>query len=194
MALSQRVRVSGDWLQRILAFITVLSWMAPTVGAWIVAKMYPATAAQAYLYTIAAGAVTLVVWFVWSSWREPGEPSGLSAKDHAVVIPAPNSTLATLRELGFRFDAVQTNSNPPKLNWHELEDRFRLITGEAEAVWHLYESGSVVWFVYPAAPGANRIVDRFLSEARIAGRLVSGLPHVPKKFNGHRHLTMPTTG
>src|SRR5262249_21132027 len=48
-------------------------------------------------------------------------------------------------------------------------------------IWTSYESGVVEWSVYPRAGDEKRTVERFLNEARIAGRKLAGL-NVPRKF------------
>jgi HNH endonuclease len=75
------------------------------------------------------------------------------------------------------------DADPPELDWHQLEDRFRRIPGEAQAIWEHYESGAVEWSVYARTGDEKRIVDRFVSEARIAGRKAASL-NVPRKFPG----------
>ena len=60
--------------------------------------------------------------------------------------------------------------------WREAEQRLDRIDGELTATWMLYDDGHVEWSVYASNDSAGRRVDRFLSEARMLGRAVSGLP------------------
>ena len=79
------------------------------------------------------------------------------------------------------FDRPPVDVNPPELDWLQLEERFRRIPGEVEAIWSHYESGLVEWSVYASAGDEKRTVERFLNEARIAGRKAARL-NVPRKF------------
>src|SRR4051812_9179995 len=52
-----------------------------------------------------------------------------------------SSTLAMLKQMGVRFDRPVIDADQPRLTWHQLEDRFRLISGEVQAIWEHDESG-----------------------------------------------------
>jgi hypothetical protein len=61
--------------------------------------------------------------------------------------------------------------------------RFSLIGGEFQANWIQYEkTGEVVWTVHPVGLHGERRLERFLSEAKVAGRLLRQIPGVPTKF------------
>ena len=65
--------------------------------------------------------------------------------------------------------------------WRKAEQRFDLINGEVEALWQLYGDGHVEWNVHARDDRDHRRVERFLSEARVLGRVVYGLP-LARKF------------
>jgi hypothetical protein len=179
MALHQRAAEVGDWAQRLQAISAVLVWMlpAPVVTAGI-AWLNSGSVKQIASYTAVAFLVSgLMVRF---RPRTPGTPKPLP-------VPGPDSTLAMLRDMGFRFDHPVADPNPPQLTWHQLEGRFKNISGEVEAMWRREDqSGAISWWVYSRAPEGPRIVARFLNEARIAGRLLAAMPNVPRRFAGQR--------
>ena len=65
--------------------------------------------------------------------------------------------------------------------WREAEQRFDRINGEVQAIWQLYNDGHVEWTVYARDDRDRRRFERFLSEARRLGRVVSRLP-LARKF------------
>jgi hypothetical protein len=114
----------------------------------------------------------------------PVQISGSNVRDfHIYSSPEQeqSSTLILLKEMGFRFDRPPVDVNPPELDWLQLEERFRRIPGEVEAIWSYYESGLVEWSVYARGGDEKRTVERFLNEARIAGRKTARL-NIPRKF------------
>jgi hypothetical protein len=72
---------------------------------------------------------------------------------------------------------------PSRAKWHDLESRFGRIDGEFQANWIQYvDMGEVVWTVHPVGLQGERFLECFLSEARVAGRLLRQMPNVPTKF------------
>jgi hypothetical protein len=179
MALHQRAAEVGDWAQRLQAIGAGLVWLlpAPVVTARV-AWLNSGSVKQTAAYTAVAFLVSgLVVRF---RRRTPETPKPLP-------VPGSDSTLAMLRDMGFRFDHPATDPNPPQLIWHQLEARFNNISGEVEAMWRREDqSGAISWWVYSRDPEGPRIVARFLNEARIAGRLLEAMPNVPRRFQAQR--------
>jgi hypothetical protein len=72
---------------------------------------------------------------------------------------------------------------PSRAEWRDLEGRFGLIGGELQANWIHYEkTGEVVWTVHPVGLQGERQLECFLSEAKVAGRLLRHIPGVPTRF------------
>ena len=72
---------------------------------------------------------------------------------------------------------------PSRGEWRDLEGRFSLIYGESQANWIQYEdTGEVVWTVQPVGVQEERRLECFLSEAKVAGRLLRQIARVPTKF------------
>jgi hypothetical protein len=71
-----------DWLQRYQAVWTAVAWFTgPSAGGFAIAKMNDMTTAQAYIYAVGAGSVSVIAYAVWRSLRQESEkvpvnPSG----------------------------------------------------------------------------------------------------------------------
>jgi hypothetical protein len=163
---------AGDWLQRIQAFGWFLSasGITGTVLTWThSAAFWPMVG-----YSAGAGGVGVAAWAVSSRKRVP--PPLPSA-------PNADSSLAMLRDMGFRFDRPQSEPTAPRLTWHQLEERFKNVQGEVETMWQREDvSGKVSWYVYARPPHTQRTVERFLNEARIAGRMLAEAGDLPRRF------------
>ena len=72
--------------------------------------------------------------------------------------------------------------HPPPDYWRKAEQHFDRINGEVQAIWQLYEESHVKWSVYANDDRDRRRVERFLSEARRLGRVVSMLLLKARKF------------
>ena len=65
----------GDWLQRIEAAAVALAWIgSASGGGWLVAQWNNATAAQAYIWALGAGAIGLIAWSFWRQGQRQEAP------------------------------------------------------------------------------------------------------------------------
>jgi len=127
---------------------------------------------------------------VLSAWVESLKlgPNALLAATSGIYVAA-LLLWVWLRQRSPRAGTRDRESTAEK--WQMLEKRFELISGEIQVIWQFYPAtGLVQWTVTPQTSGANqkcgtaRDRDRFLAEARTAGRAVRRLgTNMPAKFS-----------
>ena len=155
-----------------------------------VAAVATSTMPEVRTWFVAGPCWAFAAWFGVRWWSEANTETNDSSLFHlgdltsspVAVTSSPSSTLATLKEMGFRFDRPPVDQAAGRLTWHAVEERFGRISGEVQVIWQQYTTGHVVWSVYSRDSRDGRTVDRFISEARIAGRMARDYPTVPRKF------------
>ena len=66
--------------------------------------------------------------------------------------------------------------------WRAAEDRFAHIDGDLEAIWTEFDDEHIEWDVLEKNNYGGRVRERFLSEARILGRVVVVDTSLPRRF------------